>query len=232
MKGKTVNVAVYLYPPFSMKDDAGNYHGFDIDILKAIAENQQFSIVFQECNPNEIFSAIQQGQYDTSTSVTITPEREERLSFSWPIDEIGLGIVVNEHDHSTKGVSDLSGKVIGTFFGTGENLCQKLKSEGKIKDFHVSNNNVGQVYQNLAKGEIDAIINDLPANYFYQRQLNGKIRCLDQRLTYDYSGFPLRKGNDDLRIALNNGLKKIMNSGLYSKFYYKYVKNKPFVTAK
>ena len=51
------------YPPFDFKDDSGQIAGFDVDILRAIGEDQGFSVDFISTERSQLFPSLKDGQY-------------------------------------------------------------------------------------------------------------------------------------------------------------------------
>lgn len=218
-----IRVGVYILPPYCMKDDNGaDYTGFDVEILKAIAKAQGLKVEFQQVPFRKLFKALNNGKIDVVPTLAIMPWRKKIIDFSWPFNEVGLQLMVQQSNHSIKKVDDLSDKVVASYPGTGEDYCRNLEYKGLVKKVEVFQEN-SQLYQELAKGNVDAVINDFPTNLYYQKSYNNSIHNVGPMLTHSYMGFGIRKGNAELKQCLNQGLQKIMAAGQYSKIYKKYM---------
>src|ERR1700710_555567 len=72
------------YPPFE-QGKSGNYTGFDIELMEAIAKKIGRTAEFQDTSFETIFRDVAQGKFDAVISAaTITPEREKAVAFSNP----------------------------------------------------------------------------------------------------------------------------------------------------
>lgn len=94
-----VNVAVYESPPFIYTDDNGDYQGFDIKVIEAVAEKAGFSINYIEVDQfPKLLEVVESGKADAAiSSITITPQREKSVDFSQPYMHTGLGILVSDN---------------------------------------------------------------------------------------------------------------------------------------
>ena len=72
------------YPPQSeLNKETGEYEGFDIDVAKEIAERLDVDIAWEAPAWETIISGNWNGRWDISVgSMTITPQRAERLDFT------------------------------------------------------------------------------------------------------------------------------------------------------
>jgi len=73
------------WPPFEWKDEAGNYVGFDLDVMREIANLQGYEIEIVDIAFDSIIPGVVAGKYDIAASgFTITAKREEVIDFSGP----------------------------------------------------------------------------------------------------------------------------------------------------
>ncbi len=223
-KKKDVYIAGYFnFPPYVIIQGE-DLSGFDIELLRYIAKDQGFEIKFRRIDFPDILQALAEGQIDICTAITIRNEREKLVSFTYPVNQTSIGIAINHANRDKiKSVKDLKGKKIGTDPGTPEELCRQLKIKGMLTSFKVFNDSA-VLYKELAAGKLDVVVNDVPVNKFFARKYKNQINCINNILTKDYVGFPIKKGNDRLRKILNEGIRDAMDSGEYSilakKFFY------------
>lgn len=111
------------YAPFGSQNmDTKEYEGYDVDIIRAIGEEEGIPLEIVNLNFDGLIPALQTGDLDiVINDMTITPEREKNVLFSEPYYIAGLGIVTRADDLSIGSAADLSGKRVGVSIGsTGE----------------------------------------------------------------------------------------------------------------
>lgn len=212
------------FPPFEMPGEkADEIIGFDIDLIKAIAEDQGFEVEIRKLGFDGLIMALQSGNIDIAASgMSITEERLEEVDFSDPYIDAGLAIAVSEDNEIIKGKDDLEGKSVAVQIGTtGADKAQELKDEGLITEIKTFDT-VDVVVMELMSGGVDAIINDLPVTQAYMAAQPGKIKIVGEALASDSYGFAIKKGNDELLKKINAGLKNVIESGKYDELIEKY----------
>ena len=92
-----LTVDVSVFPPMVMKNDKGEYYGFDIDLWEAIAKELNLRYRYREVPLTYIFSDLRSGKADIGLSgISITSDREEQIDFSTHYFDSGLGIMVRK----------------------------------------------------------------------------------------------------------------------------------------
>ncbi len=94
-------VATRHVPPFSVKDDEGNWSGISIDLLREIIvqlnedSSQQFGLELREMSLKEMLTAVEHNEVDlVAAALTVNFDREQNMDFSHPFHTSGLGIAV------------------------------------------------------------------------------------------------------------------------------------------
>lgn len=211
------------FPPFEYQDKEGNMEGFDLDLMRAIGEDQGFEVEFTSLEFDALTGALATGQIDAAAAgISVTPERNEQVLFSTPYMNASLGIVVTKDNTSIKTEDDLKGKIVCAQLGTtGAEAATKLKEEGILKDAKLlANFNV--CMQELSTGGSDACINDMPVNLNYIAAHPDTVKVLDKLYATDYYAITLGKDNKELQDKINAGLKNIIVSGKYEELCKKY----------
>src|ERR1044071_353782 len=115
------------YPPFE-QGKPGNYTGFDIELMEAIAEKMGRTVEFQDTSFETIFRDVAQGKFEAVISAaTITEEREQAVDFSNPYYLSEQAVLVEEGS-AIKSLADLEGKTVGVQQGTTGQELAKEKS--------------------------------------------------------------------------------------------------------
>jgi ABC-type amino acid transport substrate-binding protein len=212
------------FPPFEMPgENPDEIIGFDIDLIKAIAEDQGFEVEIQKLGFDGLIMAVQSGNIDIAASgMSITPERLKEVDFSDPYIDAGLAIAIASGNQDITGKDDLKGKSVAVQIGTtGAEKAQQLMDEGLIAEVKTFDT-VDVVIMELISGGVDAVINDLPVTQAYMAAQPGKIKIVGETLASDSYGFAIKKGNTELLNKINAGLKNVMEKGIYDELIEKY----------
>ncbi|MDS1030576.1 basic amino acid ABC transporter substrate-binding protein [Bacillota bacterium LX-D] len=212
------------FPPFEFRDEkTSEITGFDIDLIKAIAQETGIKVKIQSLGFDGLIPALQAGNIDiVASGMTITKKRALQVSFTKPYFDAGLKIAVPANNTTIKGIDDLKGKTVAVQIGTtGANKAQELldkKIIAKVKTF----NTADAIFLELLNGTVDAVINDLPVNEAYMSKNPGKIKMVGNVLNGEQYGFAVAKDNQELLKKLNTGLEKVKANGKYDELKVKY----------
>ncbi|MBI3943726.1 MAG: transporter substrate-binding domain-containing protein [Chloroflexi bacterium] len=214
LKGKTFTVGSdTTYPPFESVDDKKNIVGFDVDMMNEIGKLINAKFQFQTTAFDGIFAALASGKYDVVVSaVTITDERAQTVDFSSPYFQVGQVIAVRSDNSDIKSDKDLKNKAVGVQTGTtGDIAISKVVDDKNIKRYET----VDLGFIDLASGKIDAMVADSPTtnNYVKDAQYQGKLKIAGAPFTYEQYGIAIRKGQADLKNAINAALKTLQDNG-------------------
>jgi len=90
-------VGVSVFPPMVMKNDRGEFYGFDIDLWEAVAKELNLEYRYREIALASIFADIESGKADVGISgLSITSDREGHVDFSTHYFDSGLLIMVRK----------------------------------------------------------------------------------------------------------------------------------------
>ncbi|MBM6614623.1 amino acid ABC transporter substrate-binding protein/permease [Desemzia sp. RIT804] len=203
------------YTPFEFQNADGEYVGIDIDIIKAIAEDQGFEIELRPLNFSAGLQALETNQVDGMiAAMSITPEREESFDFSDPYFEAGTVMAVSEVNSEINSYDDLEGKTVAVKVGTtGANFVNELQKEYNIEVNQFDDS--ATMYEDVIAGHSDAVFDDYPVMaYAVQQGLNLKFPLEPE--SGDVYGFAVNKDqNPELLEMFNEGLANIQENGTY-----------------
>lgn len=92
---RTLTVAVKPAPPFALKNEQGEWTGITVELWDRIAEQLQYDYEWRELDVEAMLDELAAGRIDVAAAaLTVTSEREERIDFSHPFYQTGLGIAV------------------------------------------------------------------------------------------------------------------------------------------
>jgi polar amino acid transport system substrate-binding protein len=212
---RTITVATdATWPPMEFVNAQKKIVGFDIDLLKAAAEEGGFDVEFKNTAWDGIFAGIEAGKYDAIiSSVTITDERKKNMDFSVPYINAGQVLVVSTKDKATKKLSDLKGKKVGAQIGTTGAMETKKTAGVELKTY----DEIGLAFEDMAAGRVAAVVCDTPvaANYALQREEYKKsFKIVGKPFTDEHYGVVVKKGNKELLELINKGIKQVKAKGL------------------
>ncbi|BCJ87885.1 basic amino acid ABC transporter substrate-binding protein [Effusibacillus dendaii] len=211
------------YAPFESETEKKEIVGFDIDLLKAVADKAGFKVKFVNTPWEGIFTALQNGERDMLISaITITDDRKKDMDFSDPYFEAKQLIAVSKDSKIAK-FDDLKGKKVGVQTGTtGDEVVTKLlgKDSPDIKRFE----STPLALKELQNGGVEAVVadNGVVINYVKNNTAQGFKMVDDPAFEKEYYGIAVKKGNTDVLNKVNDGLKKIKSDGTYDKIYEQY----------
>ncbi|MFV8829439.1 basic amino acid ABC transporter substrate-binding protein [Alkalihalobacterium sp. APHAB7] len=222
-EAQQISVAVVQdYPPFEYIVD-GDLTGFDIDIIEAIAAEENLQVNWEIMRFDGIIPALQANQVDAAVSaITIRDDRAEVVDFSQPYFESGLSLVVPV-DSDINSIEDLEGAQIVGKQGTSGLEKAREFAEQYNGDVTVLQEDA-TMYMEILSGNADALVNDYPS-VAYKIATDGddtQLRIVGERLTGEDYGIAVSKGADGLLEKMDNGLSTIMENGTYDEIYNQY----------
>lgn len=216
------------YAPFSSMNEKKEAVGFEIDLIKAVAERAGIRIKVENTPFDGIFNALAQGDRDILiSSITITDLRKQTVDFTDPYFEANQLIAVPLNSKVEKFV-DLKTLKIGVQSATtGDETAQRLvgKNNPNVKRFE----SMPLAFQELDGGGVDAVVGDNGVVVNYVKNNGAKTFKIisDPTFPKEYYGIAVKKGNTFLLGKLNKGLADIKKDGTANKIYAKYFSDKP-----
>ena len=211
------------YRPFEFQTPNKEIVGFDIDLMKEIAKAQGFKVKFVNTLWGVIFESVKNGDRDIIMSgITITPQRQEAIDFSYPYFAAHQ-LILTQKDLKVNSLKELKGKNIAVCANSaGDVVSSKAfgKASPNIKRF----DNTPLALEELNAGGVDAAVGDVGVFAYYAQQNPDKKFNMARDASFEdqYFGIGVRKGNTKVLNDVNQGLKKVIASGAYAKVYKKW----------
>lgn len=210
------------YAPFEIENADKTVSGFDIDLLKAIAEKAGLKIRFVNTPWEGLFNQLDTGDRDILVSaITITDERKKVMDFSDAYFEAVQLIAIPKNSTVTK-MEDLKKLKVGVQTGTtGDEIVGGLlgKANSNIKRFE----GTPLALKELENGGVDAVVADNGVITNFQKNNSGSFKLVsDTNFKKEFYGIAVRKGNSELLNKINEGLKAVKADGSYDKIYKSY----------
>lgn len=221
VKSSYTIVADSSFAPFEYQDESGNYVGIDMELIKAIAKQQGFTITIQNPGFDAALNAVQAGQADAVIAgMSITDARKEIFDFSDAYYSSNILLAVKNGSDVTS-YEDLKGKTVGAKNGTASYAfldTNKDKYGYTLKAFDEASG----MYDSLNSGSIDALMDDEAVLLYAIQQGRDFATPIPGEKSGEY-GFAVKKGaNPELIEMFNNGLAALVESGEYDEIMNKY----------
>jgi polar amino acid transport system substrate-binding protein len=209
------------YPPFEeFGKTKTEFKGFDVELVEAIGKKIGRTPEFQDTSFDTIFRDLAQGKFEmVASATTITDEREESVDFTNPYYlPSAQSILVKTGTTGLNSAKDLDGKIVGVQQGTtGEEYVEEEIETKELRPFPQGPDTIPA----LKAGTIDAVVIDRPVAEKAVEQ-DSELEISGGIETEEQYGFVVKQGNDELREALNEGLKEVIDSGEYKRIYTKW----------
>lgn len=209
------------WPPFEFVDEnTKEIVGFDIDLMKAIAEAGGFEVEFVNVGWDPLLAGVAQCQYDAAISaMTITEERAQTMGFSEPYFSAGQVVTVRMDETGIASKDDLAGKTVGAQIGTTGAFEVEKISGAVLKTYDT----VDLAFQDLMNGQIDAVVADNPLALGYVGTNPDKLKTVGEVFTDENYGIAVCKTNSELLAKINQGLAQVKASGLIEELTAKWL---------
>lgn len=220
--GETLSVGSDIpYPPFE-QGQPGNYTGFDIELMEAIAENIGRKAEFQDTSFDTIFRDLAQGRFEAvASATTITDEREETVDFTNPYYFSEQAILVKEGG-DIDSVEKLNGATVGVQQGTtGEEFVEEKGNAGELRPYPQGPDAVNA----LKSGVLDAVVIDIPVAENAVEA--GGVEVSAAIPTEEDYGFVVPQDDDKLLEEMNEALDELKDDGTFTTIYEKWFKRAP-----
>ena len=214
-----------VFRPFEYTDESGNFVGIDVDILKAVAEDQGFKYEIQSLGWDAAVAAVQAGQADVLLAgASITDERKEA---GWIFSDSyydSCQIFAVKGDSTVASLEDLKGQTVAVKNGTaGADFANSLKDEYgfTVTVFEDS----PTMYQDVILGNSAACVEDTPIMAASIKEGNLALK-IPEGMESDGAPYGLAimdEKNQELLDMFNKGLEDIKANGTYDEIIAKYL---------
>lgn len=197
-------------PPFSFQDDYGNMQGTDVDSIRAIGEEQGFKVELYKEDWENLMSSVASGERDLALSgIAYSDERAQNYSLSDSYYRNLGAVMYSDETLNIKSLDDLQGLRVGVLSGTGKEATLQ-KMEG-VELFSAPTSYLS--YERLVRGEVDAVVDDLPTLQYTARNYpEYKVTIVayqDENAKTAQQVMVMAKDNTELLKTVNEGISKL-----------------------
>lgn len=213
-----------VLPPFTFQDAYGNLQGIDIDIIRAIGEDQGFKVELYKEPFIEMFPKLEQGKYRIIISdLSLTTERASKYGHTNSY-LFNPSIIMYNGERVINNLGDLKGLRVATMSDTKQELAvNKIETQ-----LHDKRNTVFELYQGLAQNKYDAVLQDkYLLEYISSNYPEHKVKVVE----YEPESEPstklvmyTKKNDQELIGKLNKGIDNLKKNGTIDRIKAKYIK--------
>lgn len=225
--GKLVVGTFDDYVPFQMLDTKGELMGYNVDLMKDMAEQLGVELVVKKPAFNMLIPSLQNGDIDMIIAgMAISPKRALAVSCSIPYFYTGYCLMGNKkHEGTLVKYEDFDreGLVVGGMMGTPTvDHAKKAFKKAEVKEYR----NLGVGFMAVVSDKADAVVVDEALAFYFTMLRPDKAYIVEGRFTNDGHGIFMRHGQPDLVQWVNTYLQDFMDSPQYREAYAKWFENK------
>ena len=206
------------YPPHEFVED-GSVRGFNVDIIEAIAEEINETVEFKPMKWHDAVEALKNESID-ALFMAKHKERLQYFDFSQPILDLKLAIFVKNNVYGIATIYDLAGHTVAVEKGDISFVILKQEVPDAII---IAVENQSMAIDLVEDGDAKAFF----GNYYTGLYLIGKkgykdLKIIGEEINIGKRCIAVKKGNIALLKKINEGIKKIKESGEYDAIYKKW----------
>ena len=208
------------FPPFEYLKEDGEFTGFNVDIINAIAEVTGIELQIIPMEWDNLLWSLKNKDFDGALGMAQNPERNKEYRFTIPTIEKEQVIFANRDKVHIIDIEDLSGLRVA--YQRGNYNEEILAGIADIKHFPQSDHK-GAILM-LINGQVDVVLGDKMAG-IYQIQRNKateKIVVVGNPAISTHYGPVVTMDNEELLNILNHGLETIIDNGTFEMIYGKW----------
>ncbi|WP_436836614.1 transporter substrate-binding domain-containing protein [Marinobacter salexigens] len=210
------------YEPFEYKDENGDLTGFEVDLAAAMCEEMKADCEFVIQAWDGMIPGLLARKFDLiMSSMSITPERAERVLFSEPYyNTPGGWFGPDSFNADVTDVSAMKGKTVGVQRGTTMDtfVTEEMSGVVTIKRYTTADDMV----LDLEGQRLDVVFVDYPVGEQTVLSKDGFKEVGEAVKLGEGVGVAMRKRDKDVAEEVNKALRKLKEDGTYDAIMKKY----------
>jgi len=207
-------------PPMEYRNDKNELVGFDIDFAEALAGELGVKVEFVPSAWDGIIPGLDAKRFDMILSaMNVTEERKKKVDF---VEYFGVGQIVAVkagNPLNIQSVEDLDGKTVGVQLGsTGETAVNSINGLKEVKKYDLTTD----VFNDMGLGRVDAAVIGEMVGRYYMTTKPGVFEVVGDSFQVQPMGIAVRKGDTELREALEKAVQTLEDNGTLSKISEKW----------
>lgn len=213
-------------PPFIFKDEYGLVIGFDIDLLQAIADDQNFSFELFPVERSVLWSGLESNRYQLLVAnLAITPERQTKYGMSKPYIYTP-NIIMGKEGGTVRSLAQVgSHRIAVPANSQSYDVLQKSYATNIV-----SRDSLYAAYGAFMRGEAEYVMGDAGVLRYHHANSGLADQVKVYSFSYDgdesaYVGYAVRQNDSALLNKINTGLNNVRANGKYDEIYQKWFGN-------
>lgn len=210
------------FAPFEFRSESGELVGIDMDLLRAIAADQDFTVEIRSLGFDAAVQALLSRQVDAvMAGMSITDARKQVFDFSNAYYDSGVQFAAPQAS-SVASLDDLRGKRVAVKTGTaGADYADSIKDQYGFST--VAFSQTADMVNDVSTGNSAAYIDDFPV-VAYSIQQGAPMKLVGDKAPAGSYGVAVNKGTDpELIDAFNQGLANVRANGQYDQVLARYL---------
>lgn len=208
------------FPPYEFIDEDGEYKGFNVDLMRALALEMKVDIKFMPMDWLAAHAALINGEVDLIQGMNFNKQRQEIYDFSTPYILNSSVVFMRVSDPNKLNLSDLKGKIVAV--QRSDFTAYILAEQGEIEVKFVSD--LVEGFTDLLQGKVDAVFSNklTGMNILNKHNFKDSIKIVGDEINQMDYGIAVKKGNSKLISEVNEALTNLKKNGTYIKIYEKW----------
>lgn len=207
------------YPPYEFLNKDGKPDGFNVQIIRTVAEQMGIKIRVELGNWSSVRAELEAGEIDALMGMFQTVERSKKVDFSIPHFIASYSVFVRKNS-DIKSLDDIRNRL--TLVQQDDLACDYLTENG-ITDQLIKKDTTEEVMLSLSAGKADcAVVSRLQGIIIIKKKNISNVKAVGSPIIQRKYCFAVVKGNSSLLAKLNEGLSILKTSGHYDRIYNKW----------
>ncbi|MBA4138011.1 MAG: hypothetical protein C0518_11895 [Opitutus sp.] len=210
--------------PFAFVDAAGQPAGFAVDMMRAIAADQNLTVEFDLRPWQQVYTDFQEGRGDVLGLVAYSEERAQLMDFSISYERMYCGLYIAEGSPPIRTVADLTGKRLAVIRDAITH--EYLRRHPEWNTTAIAVDSLQQCLEAVRAGQADAALGmRFVTDYIIREENVPGIEATElelQDLSYSLC-FAVHRGETALLRSINEGLSRARQNGNYDRLYERWL---------
>jgi polar amino acid transport system substrate-binding protein len=216
------------YPPFEFVDDAGEFAGFDVEIMKALGEKLGVEIEIVDMPFDSLIAAVQEGKIDMSVAAfNYSEERDEVVDFTIAYYNAEDGFLVSSDFADTiSAPEDIAKYTVGAGTGTTQDgwIQENLVDTGILPaDKFFKYDRIDQAALDVKSGRIDVLMAEAAVIQSFEKEMGGLKVAYVGQMSSGPVNMVIPNGDTELAEKLNTAIQELIDSGFIEEMAIKFM---------
>ncbi|KKP36038.1 MAG: Extracellular solute-binding protein family 3 [candidate division TM6 bacterium GW2011_GWF2_32_72] len=199
------------YAPFEFIDDAGEFTGFEMEIIKEISKKINIKIQIKNMQFEMLIPDLQLGRLDIiAAGITPTPERSQQMNFSKPTLDKDPLLIISPKNQPINDINELQGKDVLVNAGYTADLFMSKKNGINLKRLPT----VADAFLALRNNDAAAFVTAKTAVApFFQKYGKDEFNIVEIPEIFDSYAFGISNRKPELLEKINKAITEMEEDG-------------------